>query len=49
MTPVYFQLLSVSIFNGDKAPQVQHSTLKNEPRVNFQPDSKYFVTPVGVK
>jgi hypothetical protein len=42
---VYFQRLSVSIFNGEKAPEVQNSTFKNEPRVNFQPGSKYFVTP----
>jgi hypothetical protein len=42
---VYFQRHSVSIFNGEKAPEVQYSTLKNEPQVNFQPGSKHFVTP----
>jgi hypothetical protein len=31
MTPVYFQQLSVSIFNGEKAPEVQYSTLKLTP------------------
>jgi hypothetical protein len=46
---VYFQRLSVLIFNGGKAPEVQYSTLKNEPRVNFQPGSKYFVTTAGTK
>jgi hypothetical protein len=43
---VFEQRLLVSIFNGEKVPEVQYSTLKNEPRANFQPGSKYFVTPV---
>jgi hypothetical protein len=37
----------ISIFNREKVPEVQYSTLKNELRVNFQPGSKYFVTPAG--
>jgi hypothetical protein len=41
---VYFQSFSVSIFNREKVPEVQYSTLKNEPWANFQPGSKYFVT-----
>jgi hypothetical protein len=31
-------------FRRRKVPEVQYSTLKNEPQVNFHPGSKYFVT-----
>ena len=42
---VYFQRLPVSFFHGKKASEIQYSTLKNEPRVNFESGSKYVITP----
>jgi hypothetical protein len=44
---VYFPRFSVLIFNGEKVPEVQYSTLKNEPQFNFQPGSKYLHRSIG--